>query len=85
MDRFKLLLGPRVAVIVTVIIITILAVGAVFGAYRGVYRIMAVALFPMVIMTMSVKGLSIILMKREESEKRSWLSQAPFLLPRAAI
>jgi len=36
----------------------------VFGAHRGVYRIMAVALFPMVIMTMTIERLSIILMER---------------------
>jgi hypothetical protein len=63
MDRLKLLLVPRLAVIVTVIII-ILAVGSVFGAHMGIYRIMAVALFPMVIMTMTIERLSIILMER---------------------
>lgn len=72
MDRPKLLLVPRLAVIVTVIII-ILAVGSVFGAHMGVYRIMAVALFPMVIMTMTIERLSIILMERRSSRNLLWL------------
>jgi len=63
MDRLKLLLVPRLAVIVTVIII-ILTIGSVIGAHFGIYRIMAVALFPMVIMTMTIERLSIILMER---------------------
>ena len=63
MDKLKLLLVPRLAVIVTVIIF-ILAIGSVVGAHLGVYRIMAVALFPMVIMTMTIERLSIILMER---------------------
>ena len=67
MDRLKLLLVPRLAVIVTVIIL-ILAVGSVFGAHMGIYRIMAVALFPMVIMTMTIERLSIILMERGARE-----------------
>jgi hypothetical protein len=41
-----------------------LAVGGVFGARRGVYRIISVALFSMVNMTMTIKRFSIILMKR---------------------
>ncbi|MFH0811353.1 MAG: UUP1 family membrane protein, partial [Pseudomonadota bacterium] len=67
MDRLKLLLVPRLSVIVTVIII-MLAVGSVVGAHLGVYRIMAVALFPMVIMTMTIERLSIILMERGGKE-----------------
>ena len=48
--------------------VIILAVGAVIGQHLGVYRIMAVALFPMIIMTMTVERLSIILMERGMKE-----------------
>jgi hypothetical protein len=67
MDRLKLLLVPRLSVIVTVVII-ILAVGAVVGQHLGIYRVMAVALFPMVIMTMTIERLSIMLMERGPRE-----------------
>ncbi|MFB0505671.1 MAG: UUP1 family membrane protein [Thermodesulfobacteriota bacterium] len=63
MDRLRLLLVPRLSVIVTVLVI-ILAVGSLIGHYMGIYRILAVALFPMVIMTMTIERLSIILMER---------------------
>jgi len=67
MDRLKLLLVPRLSVIVTVLVI-ILAIGSLIGHYRGTYRIMAVALFPMVIMTMTIERLSIVLMERGARE-----------------
>lgn len=67
MDRLKLLLVPRLSVIVTSIVF-MLAVGSVVGAHFGVYRIMAVALFPMVIMTMTIERLSIIIMERGGKE-----------------
>jgi hypothetical protein len=67
MDRLKLLVVPRLSVIVTVLVM-ILAVGVVVGQHFGVYRIMAVALFPMVIMTMTVERLSIILMEKGGKE-----------------
>jgi len=63
MDRLKLLLVPRLSVIVTVLVI-ILALGSIIGHQMGIYRILAVALFPMVIMTMTIERLSIILMER---------------------
>nr|MBP7323528.1 UUP1 family membrane protein [Deltaproteobacteria bacterium] len=63
MDRLKLLLVPRLSIIVTVLVI-ILAVGSIIGQHVGVYRIMAVALFPMVIMTMTIERLSLLLMER---------------------
>jgi hypothetical protein len=63
LDRLKLLLVPRLSVIVTVLVI-ILAVGSLIGHHAGTYRIMALALFPMVIMTMTIERLSIILMER---------------------
>jgi hypothetical protein len=63
MDRLKLLLVPRLSVVVTVLVI-ILAVGSLIGNYGGIYRILSVALFPMVIMTMTIERLSIILMER---------------------
>lgn len=67
MDRLKLLLVPRLSVIVTVLVI-ILAVGSLIGHHAGMYRILAVALFPMVIMTMTIERLSIILMERGARE-----------------
>jgi len=63
MDRLKLLLVPRLSVIVTVLVI-ILAIASIVGQHLGVYRVMAVALFPMVIMTMTIERLSILLMER---------------------
>jgi hypothetical protein len=63
MDRLKLLLVPRLSVIVTVLVI-ILALGSLIGGHMGIYRVLAVALFPMVIMTMTIERLSIILMER---------------------
>jgi len=63
MDRLKLLLVPRLSVIVTVLVI-ILSVASVIGQHVGVYRIMAVALFPMIIMTMTIERLSILIMER---------------------
>ena len=63
MDRLKLLLVPRLSVVVTVLVI-ILAIGSTVGQHFGVYRIMAVALFPMVIMTMTIERLSILIMER---------------------
>ena len=67
MDRLRLLLVPRLSVIVTVLVI-ILAAGSLIGHHAGVYRILAVALFPMVIMTMTIERLSIILMERGARE-----------------
>jgi len=67
MDRLKLLLVPRLSVIVTVLVI-ILAVGSLVGNQAGIYRILAVALFPMVIMTMTIERLSIVLMERGRRE-----------------
>ncbi|NIS60858.1 MAG: hypothetical protein GTO13_09205 [Proteobacteria bacterium] len=67
MDRLKLLLVPRLSVVVTVLVI-ILAVGSVIGHHAGIYRVLAVALFPMVIMTMTIERLSIILMERGARE-----------------
>jgi hypothetical protein len=67
MDRFKLLLVPRLAVIVTVLVI-LLIIGSLIGSHMEIYRILAVALFPMVIMTMTIERLSIILMERGRGE-----------------
>lgn len=63
MDRLKLLVVPRLSVIVTFLVI-ILAIGTIIGQQFGIYRITAVALFPMVIMTMTIERLSIILMEK---------------------
>ena len=67
MDRMKLLLVPRLAVVVTVLV-SILVIGSLIGSHMGTYRILAVALFPMVIMTMTIERLSIILMERGARE-----------------
>ncbi len=67
MDRLKLLLVPRLSVIVTVLVI-ILALGSLVGNQAGIYRILAVALFPIVIMTMTIERLSIILMEKGARE-----------------
>lgn len=67
LDRLKLLVVPRLSVIVTFLVM-ILAVGAIIGQHLGIYRIMAVALFPMVIMTMTIERLSIILMEKGKNE-----------------
>ncbi|MDY6973203.1 MAG: UUP1 family membrane protein [Thermodesulfobacteriota bacterium] len=67
MDRLKLLVVPRLSVIATMLVI-ILVCGAIIGQHIGVYRIVAAALFPMIIMTMTIERLSIILMERGMKE-----------------
>lgn len=67
MDRLKLLVVQRLSVIVTFLVI-ILALGSIIGQHLGMYRIMAVALFPMVIMTMTIERLSIILMEKGKAQ-----------------
>jgi hypothetical protein len=67
MDRLKLLLVPRLSVIVTVLVIILIS-ASLAGHHMGVYRVLAVALFPMVIMTMTIERLSIILMERGGKE-----------------
>lgn len=67
MDRLKLLVVPRLSIIATFLVI-LLALGTIIGQQFGIYRIMAVALFPMVIMTMTIERLSIILMEKGKKE-----------------
>jgi len=67
MDRLKLLVVQRLSVIATFLVI-LLAFGTIIGQKCGVYRIMAAALFPMIIMTMTIERLSIILMEKGKTQ-----------------
>ena len=57
-ERLKLLLVPRLAATLTVVIILLVLVSA-FATYLGMDRGPSVALFPMVIMTMAIERMSV--------------------------
>jgi hypothetical protein len=67
LDRLKLLLVPRLAAVLTVVVLLMAAVSVVgykFGLERGI----SVALFPMVIMTMVIERMSIVWEERGARE-----------------
>ena len=81
LERMKLLLVPRVAVVLTVVVF-ILAISSLAAHGAGLERALSVALFPIVILTMMIERMSIVW---EESGARSALQQAVGSLLVAAI
>ena len=59
MDRLKLLLVPRLAAVLIVVVI-LMALMSIFTNGLGIERGLSVALFPMVIMTMTIERMSIV-------------------------
>jgi hypothetical protein len=59
MDRLKLLLVPRLAAVLIVVVI-LMALMSIFTNRLGIERGLSVALFPMVIMTMTIERMSIV-------------------------
>ncbi len=72
MDRLKLLIVPRMAIVATVVIITMAAV-SIISFRLGIERGMSVSLFPIVILTMAIERMSIVL---DESGTKEALTQA---------
>jgi len=67
LDRLKLLLVPRLAAVLTVVVLLMAAVSVV-GYQFGLERGLSVALFPMVIMTMVIERMSIVWEERGARE-----------------
>jgi hypothetical protein len=59
MDRLKLLLVPRLAAVLIVVVI-LMALMSIFTNRLGIERGLSVALFPMVILTMTIERMSIV-------------------------
>jgi hypothetical protein len=72
LERMKLLLVPRIAVMLTVVVF-ILALSSLAAYGAGLERALSVALFPIVILTMMIERMSIVW---EESGARDALQQA---------
>src|SRR5262249_60567536 len=72
LERMKLLLVPRIAVMLTVVVF-ILAISSLAAYGAGLERALSVALFPIVIMTMMIERMSVVW---EESGPRIALQQA---------
>jgi uncharacterized protein with transglutaminase domain len=72
LERMKLLLVPRIAVMLTVVVF-ILAISSLAAFGAGLERALSVALFPIVIMTMMIERMSVVW---EESGVRTALQQA---------
>jgi hypothetical protein len=72
LERMKLLLVPRIAVMLTVVVF-ILATSSLVAFGTGLERALSVALFPIVIMTMMIERMSVVW---EESGLRSAMQQA---------
>jgi len=67
LDRLKLLLVPRLASVLIVVVLLMAAL-SVFSHLVGIERGLSVALFPMVIMTMTIERMSIVWEERGRSE-----------------
>jgi hypothetical protein len=72
LEKMKLLLVPRIAVMLTVVVF-ILAISSLAAYGSGLERALSVALFPIVIMTMMIERMSVVW---EESGVRTALQQA---------
>jgi hypothetical protein len=59
LERLKLLLVPRLAVVL-IVVIMLMAMMSIFTHQLGIERGLSVALFPMVIMTMTIERMSIV-------------------------
>jgi hypothetical protein len=67
MDRLKLLLVPRLAAVLIVVVI-LMALMSIFTSRLGIERGLSVALFPMVILTMTIERMSIVWEERGPAE-----------------
>lgn len=67
LDRLKLLLVPRLASVLIVVVLLMAAL-SVFSHLLGIERGLSVALFPMVIMTMTIERMSIVWEERGRNE-----------------
>ncbi|KPK40296.1 MAG: hypothetical protein AMJ69_02795 [Gammaproteobacteria bacterium SG8_47] len=67
LERMKLLLVPRLAAVLIVVII-LMALISILSQQLGFYRGLSVALFPMVIMTMTIERMSIVWEERGRGE-----------------
>jgi hypothetical protein len=59
MDRLKLLLVPRLAAVL-IVVVMLMALMSIFTNRLGIERGLSVALFPMVILTMTIERMSIV-------------------------
>lgn len=67
LERLKLLLVPRLAVILTIVVLLMAAL-SILTHSLGIHRGLSVALFPMVIMTMTIERMSIVWEERGPRE-----------------
>jgi hypothetical protein len=67
LERLKLLLVPRLTAILTVVVLLMVAL-SVFTHSLGMHRGLSVALFPMVILTMTIERMSIVWEERGPGE-----------------
>lgn len=67
LEQLRLLLVPRMAVILTVVVVC-MGVISIFGHKLGMERGLSIALFPMVILTMAIERMSIIWEERGAAE-----------------
>jgi len=67
LDQLKLLLVPRLASVLIVVVLLMAAI-SVFSFKLGIERGLSVALFPMIIMTMTIERMSIVWEERGAAE-----------------
>ena len=67
MDRLKLLLVPRLAAVL-IVVVMLMALMSILTSRLGLERGLSVALFPMVILTMTIERMSIVWEERGPSE-----------------
>jgi len=67
LERLKLLLVPRLAAVLIVVLMLITLI-SIFSYQLGIYRGLSVALFPMVILTMTIERMSIVWEERGAAE-----------------
>jgi len=67
LERLKLLLVPRLAAVLTVVVM-LMALVSIAAHHLGIERGLAVALFPMVILTMTIERMSIVWEERGATE-----------------
>lgn len=67
LDKLHLLLVPRLAVILTVVVISMLAF-SILGNNLGIQKFLSISLFPMVILTMVIERMSVVWEERGPKE-----------------
>ncbi len=67
LENLKLLLVPRLAAVL-IVVVTLMSFISIFSHQLGIYRGLSVALFPMVILTMTIERMSIVWEERGPSE-----------------